>query len=338
MISILGVSVGGVLGCHGGVAAPAPAAAARSTNAAAPTCDRVTAPFAGSICSPGDARRHPAIVLFGGYQPGDAMRETALSFASTGYVAASVAYFGVEGAEAGTPPYLVDVPVEIGGRALATLAERPDVDPERIAVMGGSKGGEYALLVASTYPAVRAVVASVPSPFALFGLDAHGVPTGCSWSRDGKELPCVAQDRAAGQAVWRAMQDHEPVAFRPSNDASRTAASPETMKAAFFALERIHGPVLCLAADDDQTWNSRVHCELSMAYLREHQHPFADRMIAYPDAGHLFLDAQSGPQSAMNRLRRGPFEMVFGGTPEGDARAADDAWPQIHAFLAAALR
>jgi hypothetical protein len=40
----------------------------------------------------------------------------------------------------------------------------------------------------------------------------------------------------------------------------------------------------------------------------------------------------------MNRLRSGPFEMVFGGTPEGDAKAADDAWPQIHAFLAAALR
>jgi dienelactone hydrolase len=134
------------------------------------------------------------------------------------------------------------------------------------------------------------------------------------------------------------MQSHQPVALLALNEASRVAAPPETLDAAFFPLERIRGPILCLAADDDQIWNSSLHCELALAHLHAHRHQFADAMISYPEAGHLFLNAESGPGSAMNRIQTASFEMVFGGTPEGDARAAADAWPRIHAFLAAALK
>jgi hypothetical protein len=271
----LALAVAGAAACRVGGRANTPAAETRA--AAPPVCVRVDAPFSGSICSPADSARHAAIVLFGGYQPGDPMRTTALAFARHGYVAASVVYFGLKAAEDGAASVLVDVPVEIGGRALEAIGNRPDVDPSRIAAMGASKGGEYALLVASTYPAVKAVIADVPSPFALFGLGAGGSPTGCSWSRGGKPLPCVPQDRAAGEEVWRRMQAHQPVAFRASIDASRAAASAETMAAAFFPLEHIQGPILCLAAADDQTWNSTAQCELAMAHLRARGHPFADR-------------------------------------------------------------
>jgi dienelactone hydrolase len=83
---------------------------------------------------------------------------------------------------------------------------------------------------------------------------------------------------------------------------------------------------------------SVVYFGESGAHLHAHRHQFADAMISYPEAGHLFLNAESGPGSAMNRIQTASFEMVFGGTPEGDARAAADAWPRIHAFLAAALK
>jgi dienelactone hydrolase len=296
-----------------------------------PACESVIIPVVGTLCRSLGAGRHPAIVLFGGSQGGDSMRTTAEDFSRHGYVALSVAYFGAPG----TQPTLVDVPVETAGDALHMIAARDDVDADRIAVMGSSKGGEYALLAASTYPEAKAVVAVVPSPFAWFGLGQWSAPTGCSWSRGGKTLPCVPQDAEAGRDVWQRMTAHQPVAFRAAYEQSRKDG--RRVEAAVFPIERIDGPVLCLAADDDQIWNSRVHCELAMTYLSKHEHPHADRMISYPDAGHLFLLARQGPQSARNSAHIQSFEMLFGGTPEGDARAATDAWAQIDRFLTSAF-
>jgi dienelactone hydrolase len=260
------------------------------------------------------------------------MSRTAEAFLSHGYVAASVVYFGAER----TPPTLVEVPVEIGGQAVQAIARRNDVDPSRVAIMGSSKGGEYALLVASTYPEVKAVIAFVPAPFAWFGLGDHSMPTGCSWSRGGKALPCVTQDAAAGRTIWQKITTHEPVAFRASYDGSRADAN--AVKSAFFQLEAIQGPVLCLAGDDDQMWNSRAQCEMAVDYLREHRHPFPDIMVSYPNAGHLFMVAEEGPSAAMNRASAGSFVIEFGGTPEADTQAAQAAWRQIYAFLDKAFR
>lgn len=314
------------------VPSAARAAAPAGAPAGAPRCAPVSEPFVGRLCVPSGSGRHPAIVLFGGSQGGDAMRSTAAEFAAHGYVAASVVYFGAQG----TPSTLVDVPVEIGGRAVQSLARRADVDAAHLAVMGSSKGGEYALLVAASYPEVRAVVGYAPSPFAWFGLGEHDMPTGCSWSRAGQPLSCVPQDQAAGLAIWQRMKANQPVAFRASYDASRANANAVT--AAFFPLERIAGPVLCLAGDDDQMWNSRAHCELALTYLHEHYHSYPDRMISYPHAGHLFIAAGQGPSSAINSQRSGSLEILFGGTPEGDAAAAQAVWPQIYSFLAAAFQ
>jgi dienelactone hydrolase len=114
------------------------------------------------LCTPSDGGRHAAVILFGGAEGGDSLSGLARDFATHGYAAASVVYFGAPG----LPATLVDVPVELAGAAIEAVARREDVDRERIALFGTSKGGEYALLAASTYPAVRAVVAGVPTPFA----------------------------------------------------------------------------------------------------------------------------------------------------------------------------
>jgi dienelactone hydrolase len=291
-------------------------------------CVPVDTPYVGTLCTPGGQSRHPAIVFFGGYGGGGEARRLALEFAGRGYVTAGVSYFGV----AGTPRTLVDVPVEIGVAAVTALAARDDVDPARVAVMGTSKGGEYALLVAATTPAVKAVIANVPSPFAWYGLGARGVPTGCSWAREGQALPCVPQEAAAGPEIWQAMRAGGPVAFRPVYEAARRNAA--AVERAFFPLERIAGPVLCLAAEDDQVWSSSAHCELAIAYLRAHDHPFADRAMSFPGAGHLYLQARAGAGAALNSAPMGGGgRMAFGGTPEADARAAQAALAAIAAFL-----
>ena len=160
-----------------GVSSPLPAASG---------CAAATA-FTGTICTPKAAGKHPAILLLGGSEGGDMMRLAAPQFADAGYVAASVAYFGAPG----LPSQLAEIPVETVGKALDDIAKRPDVDPTRIALFGVSKGGELALLAASTYPQFKAVVADVPSPFAWAGIPQGPGPVGSSWTLGGKPVPFV---------------------------------------------------------------------------------------------------------------------------------------------------
>lgn len=299
---------------------------------AAALCSDLTKPFTGTLCTPNDGKKHAAMILLGGSEGGNSMRKEAKMFADHGYVAASVAYFKMPG----LPPALVDVPVETLKPAIETLLSRKDTTG-RIGVMGMSKGGEFAFLVASTYPQITAAVPIVPSPYAYMGLDEQDMPTGCSWTENGKELPCIPADPNGGMSVGQEAASGKPMHLTPLYDASRKS-DPKVTAAATFPLERIHGPVLCLGGKDDQMWPSAQQCDDALRYLKAHHHPYADREINYPDAGHTFIMATRGPKSAMIDYTWKGGGFAFGGTPQGDADAATLAWKQIWSFLKTALR
>jgi dienelactone hydrolase len=285
---------------------------------AAPACGVATA-FVGTICTPGAAGAHPAVIVLGGSGGGDRLRSLAARFAARGYVSASVAYFGL----AGLPASLDEIPVETVGTAIDAIAKRPDVDPAHIAVFGDSKGGELALLAASTYPQIHAVVAVVPSPFAW-----QGAGFGSSWTVRGKPVPWVNLDRphrvmrpSVGGAVdMRSVYDASMQLYRGA------------IAGAMFALEKIQGPLLLLAGDDDGVWDSPAQCELAMAYLRTHPHPYADEYVHYARAGHAFLFA-----TAERPQPQGQAGGSTGGTPRGNVDAAEKAWAKIDDFLGRAL-
>ncbi len=172
-----------------------------------------------------------------------------------------------------------------------------------IILLGGSEGGNLMGKAAPMFAAHGYVAASV----AYF--KEPGLP------QDLVDIPVETIGRALAA-----------IAARPGVDAS------------FFPLERIRGPVLCLSAADDQLWDSPAYCNMAMAYLHAHHHPYADRAIDYPDAGHTFLFAIHGPGSAVTSVPiGGGATMALGGTVDGDMHAAAQAWPTIWQFLAQAL-
>jgi hypothetical protein len=67
--------------------------------------------------------------------------------------------------------------------------------------------------------------------------------------------------------------------------------------------------------------------------LAEHHHPYPDRNISYPDAGH-YIRPPFMP-TTVNRRRHPVFHMImeFGGNSRGDAVAAADSWPKVLGFL-----
>jgi dienelactone hydrolase len=304
---------------------PTPFASAPATNCAPATA------FSGTICTPAGNGKHPAMLLLGGSEGGDSMARVAMVFAGDGYVAASVAYFGLPG----LPQSLQLVPVETVGKALTAIARRSDVDPHRIGAFGVSKGGEFVLLAASTYPAIHAVVADVPSPFAWEGIPAGATSThDSSWTVGGKPLPFVPFTDALGVAFGKAFSTHTPLALRPAYDAAMQ--NDAAADAAAFHLENIDGPVLFFGAGDDQIWNSVALSRRGLAYLKARGHTFADASQEFPDAGHLFLFATPDRPLVDAPFAAG-LTLELGGTAQANVSAAAQAWPRMLTFLREAL-
>jgi len=289
--------------------------------------------FVGTICTPATSGKHPAILLLGGSEGGNEMSHIAPRLADAGYVAASVAYFGLPR----LPQTLEEIPVETVGQALDAIGARSDVDKDHIGIFGISKGGELALLAASTYPQIHAVVADVPSPFAWQSIpQGPETTTHSSWTVGGKPVPFVPYSAAMGQIFAQAFQGHAPLDLRPGYDASMkedAAAIP----AATFHLENVRGPILFIAADDDHIWNSVAQSELGMQYLKAHNHPYNDVYQHFAGAGHVFLFATE--QHPMTQIPIGATTtMLLGGTAQANISAGSQAWPQIMSFLANALK
>ena len=101
----------------------------------------------------------PAVLALGG-AGGGLSEGAAESFASEGFAALALAYFGLDG----LPRELVEIPLEYFEGAIAWLKRHPEVNAGRVAVVGNSKGGELALLLGATFPRdVGAVVGYAPS-------------------------------------------------------------------------------------------------------------------------------------------------------------------------------
>jgi dienelactone hydrolase len=287
----------------------------------------------GTLALPRGDGPFPAVLVFGGSEGGTGSGEfTAMYLASLGVAALGVGYFGAPG----LPADLVDVPLEILEEGLALLANDPRIDGDRIAVMGGSRGGELALILGERFPTlVKGVIATVPS-----GLVWGGNPsqfTGnevAAWTFDGAPLPFVPY--GGGQFDVDIDTDGvQHVRMRNSFFQDMDAASPASIAAATIRAELTNGPVLLLAGDDDQLWPSCPLAEVAMARLTGAGRT-GDRLLCFADAGHAF---GTPGWSTMDSREAFLFDtdafLVLGGTPQGNARAGREADTAIRAFLRA---
>jgi len=110
-------------------------------------------------------------------------------------------------------------------------------------------------------------------------------------------------------------------------------AIPGVEAEAAIVVERINGPVLLLSGQGDQMWPSALMAARASDRLTAHQHPFPVEHHAYDGAGHLFRLPFLPETVTAARHRVSGVLSAFGGTPRGNARAADDAWSRTRAFL-----
>ena len=280
----------------------------------------------GVLYEPGDGRGHPGLIVLGGSEGGFSESDAAL-FASRGFAALSLAYFGV----GRLPPTLQRIPIEYFGTAIEWLRRRPEVNGGVVGIYGASRGAEAALITAATYR-VGAVIARSPSHVRWEGVTAHHLPGGPAWTFNGKPLPYVPNYIPLDFAVsylWNTVTGR-PVRQTPLFLADlahcRDTASAE------IPVERIAGPVLLLSGRDDQIWPSSMMAERLIKRLRQAHRAYRDESVTYEGAGHWFPLAY-----VPTRGSRQNMSLEIGGTPEGAAKAQADTWPRILRFLAQAL-
>lgn len=287
----------------------------------------------GALYTPAGPGPHPAIVVLNGSGGGINEARAAL-FASRGYAALALGYFGAPG----LPDYLSDIPLEYFERALQWLRATARPAGDFVAVSGHSRGGELALLLGSLYPqAVSAVIAYVPSSVVHGVLNAGKPGTGRfgpAWTQAGKPLAHVWENNAAQD--WRIV-DSLPEPRRQAQAFVNAQQDAAAVARARIPVERISGPVLVLSAGDDGYWPSTHYAREVAQALKAADHPHAIEHLDYPEAGHA-LQAPGVPTTEISRAHAvSGIVLTGGGDAAANARANADAWAAVQRFLAAAV-
>jgi pimeloyl-ACP methyl ester carboxylesterase len=223
----------------------------------------------------GTAKNQPLIVGLGGSEGGNpwasnywkVQRE---KFLAQGYAFLALGYFGTKE----SPAQLDRIALEAVHEAVMAAATDPLINGRCIALIGGSKGAELALTLASFYKEYGAVVAIV-SGSAVFPALTMTMDTS-SLSYQGKELAYVPFTPDAYPAL---MKRDLRAAF------SILMENKPAMAEAAIKVENIQAPLLFLSAKKDEMWPSTEMSEQMMQRLKEKKFAYVNQHVAI-EGGH----------------------------------------------------
>ncbi len=211
-----------------------------------------------SVLYLGNGKNQPLIVGLGGSEGGNAWtsdywKKTRDRFIEEGYAFLAIGYFGAKG----TPDTLNKIAIDDVYLAIKIATKNKLVSNKKIAVIGGSRGADLALLLGSYYKDIKCVVSIVGSNVVFPGHTAH-FTTSC-WTYQGKELPFVPVNEAA-------------VPFLMKHDLRGTfeAMLQDTIAAekAAIRIENTRGAIFMLSATKDEICPSTPMAESMITRLK----------------------------------------------------------------------
>ncbi|WP_135820686.1 acyl-CoA thioester hydrolase/BAAT C-terminal domain-containing protein [Halostella litorea] len=249
----------------------------------------------GTLYEPAGDGPHPGVLSLHG-SGGQTPVRTVQLLASHGFAVLAVQYFGE--AEP-IPDEHRSVPLSYFDEAASWLRAQPSVRDGQLGAVGGSRGGELALLLGARFDWIGAVVAYAGSGVAWDS--PSGEP---GWVHDGEAVPHLEGKDIPRETVEAGLAD-------------------EPVDEATIAVERTDGPVLLITGDDDQLWPAGRLSRIAMDRLDAADHGYEYEHRSYEGAGHLI---------SVPYVPTAEFDMG-GGTPSGTARAAADSWPAVLEYL-----
>jgi len=277
----------------------------------------------------------PGVLVLSG-SGGGVPEGTAAWLASRGFAALALAYFNYDD----LPQKLDAIPLEYFERALNLMAKRPEIRPDRLAVLGSSRGGELVLQLGSLFPQIRAIVAYVPSHVrwgaGWSGNQAQYVRP--AWTWEGKPLPYMRSVPDSELPDEVKVQNAKGIFTSWFSHLLKT--QPDLEKHSAIAVERTQGPILLISGTDDGLWPSSRMSDAVVERLQEHAFKFHFDHLKYPDSGHFTGSPgiiptwrpPSGPHTVFGFVRD------YGGSVMGDAASTIDSMPKVLAFLGRSLQ
>ena len=263
------------------------------------------------------------VVLIGGGQWGNYWAQ---EFAKKDMVGLSIPYTGKEG----LPRLAEEIELEYFENAINWLINQPEVDPNKIVVMGASRNAELALVIASTFTeSISGVVAYAPSSVSWSNtvLPYNSNELKSSWKYKGMDIPYVPMDKIIGNESNKIkMLEYWKSGLAKSNFTTQAA----------IKVERINGPIILFSGNDDKVWPSSLMADMIEKRLEDNNFEHSFQNIKYDHAGHLISnnpDEKSSYRTGRINIDGKYYEYEFGGDDNGDFKAKQDAKMKLMKFL-----
>ncbi|QUI64347.1 hypothetical protein GSF04_18415 [Pseudoalteromonas sp. A22] len=233
---------------------------------------------------PKSEKKVPVVIAIGGSEGGISTGDAnGKMIAPHGIAVLGLAYFK----EKGIAQTLDQIPLEYFLSAIDYLETVPSIDSSKIGFVGGSRGAELALLLASKEPRIKSVVATTPSKVAWYGMTTAK----SAWTFNGKDIPALKLE----------LDENAPLLSR----FEAALENKENVAKSLFSFEKINGPILLISAINDQVWPSFQMSNEIEEYLKKHKFKHSIIHNAYP-TGHGFSQetAPEIKQSIINHFLR----------------------------------
>lgn len=212
----------------------------------------------------------PLVVGLGGSEGGNAWasnywKNTRDEFIAKGYAFLAIGYFGAKG----TTDTLQKIAIEDVYNAIKEATKNKQINKNKIAIVGGSRGGDLALLLASYYKEINCVVGIVASNVVFPGNTNHF--TTSSFTYKNKELPFVpVNDEAVPFLINRNLRGAFETMLKDSI----------AEKKSLIKIEKIKGPILLLSATKDEICPSTTMAEKMIIRLHAKNFKYPYKHIA----------------------------------------------------------
>lgn len=272
---------------------------------------------------PKNKQKVPLIIILGGAEGGiSGVDDFAKIISSHGYAVLALGYFGMEN----LPKNLERIPLEYFFNSIDWVKEKLFIDTTKIVIVGGSAGGEAALLVASKRRDIRGVIAISPSN--VIWQAQHNGPSSnkSAWTLNGSELPYLKYSMSLsfiGKMVGNSTQVELRELFKTIYTEDKSKIEPTIIE-----VEKINGPILLVAGKEDKRWPSYYMCQMMKNRLDSLKFEYQIVCLYYDNAGHNICSPDLMPTIDYKYQK-----LALGGKDSENSAAQIDSWNKMIIFL-----
>jgi len=237
----------------------------------------------------GKGKNQPLLVYFGGSEGGNSMTKPHKvkhreQYTNQGYAMLAIGYFGM----VGTPEEVDRISLNAIHDEIVEAMNNPSIDSNCVAVMGGSKGAELALTLASKYSDIKGAVAFAGSHVVFASPSIYTDGMASSFMLNDKQLPSVPlTPEIIPTLILEGFREAHEVALEDTLAVDK----------ARIEVEEINGPILLISGEKDHIWPSKEMSDEVINRLKSKGFSYPVQHIVVPNGNHFQPQSDYHPQT-----------------------------------------